>query len=344
MTLPRTSRLRAFALAAAAVGTAGVAASSAQAAPVTGGDLTWSSAVVFNSAAPAGTERTWAGYATGNAMNGSPAGAGGSITPSAGATGDTVTTASTRGVNEIYSWTYGGATGNYEPADGTGTIQYSGTVAFVSPAPPAGHGFTITVENPKLVLNGDTGQLFASGSNSGATRTYDTSTPLFNLDLANAQVALRANGTRTISGIVPSLATEGIAFPGSYRVGAGPERTPNTFGAFSFNVRTAPVAGPKGDKGDAGAKGDKGDTGVSGKNGKNGKTVYIQTSALRSAPFKGKAARKVRVTGRKSTKVLATGTVKGRTLKVTLKGKKALKGSYLLRVVGGKATATVRIP
>lgn len=343
MTLPRTSRLRALALSAAAVGTAGLAASSAQAAPVTGGDLTWSSAVVFNSAAPPNTERTWAGYTTGNAMNGSPAGAGGSITPSAGATGDTVTTASTRGVNEIYSWTYGGATGSYEPADGTGTIQYSGVLTFDGPA----HGIVITVENPKIVLDGDRGQLFASGVSTNAARSYDASTALFNLDLTNADVALRANGSRTISGIVPSLASEGTAFPGNYRVGAGPDRTPNTFGAFAFNVRTASVSGPKGDKGDAGAKGDKGDkgdNGVAGKNGKNGKTVYIQTSSLRSAPFKGKAARKIRVTARKSTKVLATGTVKGRTLKVTLKGKKALKGSYLLRVVGGKTTATVRIP
>jgi hypothetical protein len=327
MTLPRTSRLRALALSAAVAGAAGIAAPVVQAAPVTAGDLTWSSANVF-----AGAERTWLGYTSTLA--------GGGAAPSAGATGDTVTPASPKGADQIFSWTYGGATGSYEPADGTGTIQYNGVVTFDGPA----HGIVISVENPKLVLNGDSGQLFASGTSTNAARSYDASTALFNLDLTHANVTLRANGTRTISGIVPSLASEDTAFPGTYRIGAGPDRTPNTFGAFTFNVRTAPVAGPKGDKGDSGAKGDKGDTGVAGKDGKDGKTVYIQTAALRSAPFKGKAARKIRVTARKSTKVLATGTVKGRTLKVTLKGKKALKGSYLLRVVGGKATATVRIP
>jgi len=340
MTLPHTSRIRTLALSAAVLGTAGFSTASAQAAPVTAGDLTWSSAVVYNSASPANTDRTWAGYITGNAGNGSPAGAGGSVTPSAGATGDTVTTASARGNTEVYSWVYGGATGDYEPADGTGTIQYSGVVTFDGPA----HGIVISVENPKIVLNGDRGQLFASGVSTNETRSYDASQPLFDLDLSGATVTLRANGTRTVSGIVPSLATGGTAFPANYRVGDGPNRTPNTFGAFEFDVRTAAVAGPKGDKGDTGPKGDKGDIGATGKAGANGKTVYIQTSALRSAPFKGKAARKVRVTARKSSKVVATGTVKGRSLKVTLKGKKALKGVYVLRVVGKKATATVRIP
>jgi len=340
MTLPRTSRLRALALSAAVVGTAGFA-TSAQAADVTAGSLTWSAQNIFNSASPAGTDRTWLGYIT---RSPPPGGANGTVTPSNGATGDTVTPASPRN-GETYSWTYGGGTGSYEPATGTGAINFTGTVTFSAPPFPAGHGINISVENPKLVLDGDSGQLFASGISTNEARSYDASSPLFNLDLSGAEVKLHANGSRTISGIVPSIATENTAFPGGdYRVGAGPDRTPNTFGAFAFNVRTAPVAGPKGDKGDTGAKGDKGDTGVAGKNGKNGKTVYIQTSALRSAPFKGKAARKVRVTKSGSKKVVASGTVKGRSLKVTLKGKKALKGRYVLRVVGGKATATVRIP
>lgn len=331
MTLPHTRigrrGKRALALSAAALCASGFTAAQANAADVTAGSLSWTSANVFS-----GMERTWLGYTTTLAR--------GTATPSAGATGDTVDSASPSGAAALYTWTYGGATGTYEPADGTGTIQYSGVVTFASPAPPAGHGFTISVDNPKLVLNGDSGQLFASGASTNAAGSYDASQPLFNLDLTNATVTLRANGSRTISGIVPALASEGTAFPGSYRAGDGPNRTPNTFGELAFNVRTAPVAGPKGDKGD---KGDSGAAGKNGKNGKNGRTVYIQTSALRSAPFKGKAARKVRVTKRKSKKVLATGTVKGRSLKVTLRGKKALKGVYVLRVVGKKATATIRI-
>lgn len=54
-----------------------------------------------------------------------------------------------------------------------------------------------------------------------------------------------ANETTTITGLVPAIATADKVWPGgSYPVGAGPDRTPNTFGAFALDVSTAQAAAP----------------------------------------------------------------------------------------------------
>lgn len=348
MTLPRSSRLRALALSAAAVGTAGIAAAPASA----GVTLDWTTANVANSAAPADTERTWLGYVTNPSTRG---GAKGTASPIAPATGSTVTPASARGVDQLATWSLPASAGSYNPAALSGQVQFRGGVSFVSPPfvspTEGGHGFTITIENPRIVLNGDgTGALYASGSKpsggpGSALIPYDETQPVFTL--ADARAAINWDGSQTVTA-VPAVAATNYVFPGQYAAGAGPERTPNTFGSFAITL--AADSGPKGDKGDTGAKGDKGDAGAKGDKGDAGKngtttTVRIQTSSLAKAPFKGKAARKVRVTAKGSKKVVATGTVKGRSLTVTLaKGKKQLKGTFVLRVVGKKANATVRIP
>ena len=56
-----------------------------------------------------------------------------------------------------------GTGGTYDEYTGKGTVELAGTVTFTS----AAHGFTISVEDPQLKLDGNGGQLFASGVRSG---------------------------------------------------------------------------------------------------------------------------------------------------------------------------------
>lgn len=336
-TLPK----RALALSALALGAGAALAPAAQA----GVTLDWTTANVANSAAPAGTERTWLGYVT----NPAPFSAKGTASPLAPATGPTVTPASARGVSELATWKLPATTGSIELGSLRGAMEFDGGVRFTSPtpAPAEGHGFTISLEDPRVVLDGTgSGLLYASGlSTPGAPGSepvpYNQDQPVFRL--TGAAQSLNADGSTSIS-LVPEIATAGYAFPANYTVGAGPERTPNTFGSFSITV--APNGGPAGANGRDGVNGANGKDGVNGKDGKNGTTtvVRVQTTTLAKAPFKGKAARKVRVTARGKKAVLATGTVKGRKLNVTLaKGKKSLPGVVTLHVVGSKAKANVRL-
>jgi Htaa len=301
----------------------------ASAATVTAGKLDWSTTKIYISGGP--VDRTWLGYVT----SPSPL-ANGTATPSDGATGDTVTTATASGT--LATWSFPLVGGTYEPADGTGTIAFDGSVTFVSPPPPpgptGGHGFTYSIADPRIVLNGDSGQLFASGvgtpRGSRGPTPYDPNLPIFNLDLSNATVTLHANGSRTIAGIVPSIATASLAFPSDYGVGAGPDRRPNTFGAFSLRVKTAPVAGPKGDKGDPGAP---------------GKSVVLQTSVLRRAPFPdGGRRHEIELLTTRGKQLVARGAVRARTIRVRLaEGRtQRLRGVYLLKT-GEQPAKRVRV-
>jgi len=306
-------------------------AAPASAATVTGGSLDWTAANVYETGAPAGTNRTWLGYVTGP-----PPLAVGSATPSAGATGDTVDTGSARGATELYTWSYGATGGSYDEYTGTGTIDYTGVVTFNSTA----HGFTITVDNPQVVLNGNTGQVFASGQSSSGT--YDRSAPLFNLDLSNSNVTLHADGTRSITGIVPSLATANTAFPANYAVGAGPDRTPNTFGAFGLQVRLS--GGGGGSIGPAGPAGPIGPVGPAGPQGPAGKAT-VQRARLKRAPFPGRRSHQVVVMTKRG-RMVTTGRVRGRNLRLKASVGR-IEGVYVLRRVGrlrsGKRTVAVRI-
>lgn len=340
----RTRARRALLLSTAALGAAAIAAPAASAAVT----LDWSTANVANSAAPADTERTWLGYVT----NPARFSAKGTASPIAPATGPTVTPTSPRGVDQAATWSLPAVSGSLNPIALSGSMEFQGGVRFVSPgpAPDSGHGFTITVENPRIVLDPvtRTGELYATGlrtPNGPDTPpvAYDRTEPVF--AFRTIDWSFRADGSTSLT-LTPEVAESLYVFPAPYIAGRGPERRPNTFGSFTINVPLN--SGPKGDKGDPGAKGTDGRNGTNGTNGKNGttKVVRVQTSTLSKAPFKGKAARKVRVTARNSSKTLATGTVRGRTLTVTLAAdanRKKLKGLYTLRVVGGKATAKVRL-
>lgn len=317
-----------------------LAPAAAQADTVTAGHLDWSQTAVYDSAAPAGTNRTWLGYVTGSGFL-----AAGTATPTAPATGPTVDVNSTRG--NVFTTAFPVASGTYDPEDGTGTIDYDGALVFHSDA----HGFTISVEQPEVVLDGLSGKLYASGA--GASAAYDRTSPIYDLDLSNATVTLKADGSRVISGIVPSLATANTVFPNNYAVGSGPDRTPNTYGSFALTLRLKADAaeGLKGADGATGATGAAGPVGPAGPAGPAGKSAVGATSTIRSviailgkAPYKGSATRKVTVYNSKSTKI-ASGTLKGRTLKVTLASSvKALPQTVKVKAAGAKATTTVKIP
>jgi hypothetical protein len=331
-------------LSAAVLGGAAFAAAPASA----GVTLDWTTANVANSRAPTDTERTWLGYVT----NPAPNSAKGTASPIAPATGPTVTPESPRGLDQLATWELPAVSGSIQPALLRGTMQFDGGVSFVSPTPvpTAGHGFTLTLEDPRVELAGDgTGLLYATGLRpttppGSPSVPYDASQPVFRF--TNATWSLNADGSSSMT-LVPEVAESLYVFPTPYIAGRGPERTPNTFGSFSITV--APDGGPAGANGRDGTNGTNGANGRDGAAGKNGTTtvVRVQTSSLSKAPFKGKAAHKVRVTARRGGKTLAKGTVKGRSITFTLeKGikQKRLKGVYVLHLVKGRGSATVRLP
>jgi hypothetical protein len=204
------------ALLAAAIATTPAHAKSAKVKKAT---LSWSQTNVYNTAAPAGTERTWAGY-TVIAQHGT-------VTPLNGATGQTISSASA--VGKAFTQSYKGKKGMVDIKKVKGSVTLKGIVEFKSAL------FTTTLENPKVVLKGKTGQLFASGKSSDTTAPTYSNKAVLNLDLSKATVSKKKTKL-TIKGIVPSIATANLAFPINYPVGAGPDRTPNTFGSFALTV------------------------------------------------------------------------------------------------------------
>jgi hypothetical protein len=322
--------------------------------------LDWTSANVFNTAAPANTERTWLGHVTNptpfSGANGTATVAdGASITDPDGLDVSTVDGTLARGVDELFTFSYPASAGLIDLQERSGSMEFEGTVSFVS----AAHGFTITVEDPQIVLDGEGGgQLFASGA-TGTTvggDTYDDSAPVWNLDLSLATWNVYADGTQKLSCLVPSIATAEHAFPANYPVGAGPNRTPNTFGAFELRIAPGdaatpaprpaggcaaepdePIPGPEGPQGPAGPKGDtgatgvvgpsgaigpKGDRGPRGKRGPRGlpgrvKKVVKRTQVVRLAKAPFGKAATVKVSVVRNGKTIARGTVHGRTLRVT---------------------------
>jgi hypothetical protein len=198
--------------------------------------LDWTQTSVFQGS-EATVNKTWLGYVT----NPTPGqGAQGTFTPSAGASGPTVTKTSPRGPSSTYTARFAVASNTVSAATKTGVVRLRGLVTFFSPgpAPASGHDFTVTVKDPRIVFDGSaTAKLYATGAKSPGTAQYDESKPLF--DLAVGPVTDNANGTTTFDALAPSVVETGYAFPAQYPAGAGPDRTPNTFGSFALTVPTA---------------------------------------------------------------------------------------------------------
>lgn len=241
MSSPKTPARRlslgALALSAILV-TAAVAAGTASAAtaPV---KLKWDQVKVYESPQVVpNTNRTWLGYLArnGNSM----AYARGTVTPTEGLEGPTVTPDSASGPTALYSWIFSSSAQAFNTAKFVGSFDFAGTLTYDSPPPPNGHGISISISSPKLVINPDgvSGSLLASGKGLGPANTGGpdygayAGTEVFKLDLSKATCKLSRHGSTTLEGIVPSLSAPGF-FTASYAVGSGPERTPNTYGTFS---------------------------------------------------------------------------------------------------------------
>lgn len=312
-----------------------LATGAADAEAVAGGRLDWTAANVYETGAPEGTNRTWMGYTT---APGVPF-TNGTVTASEGATGDAVTPSSPRGADRRYTFGYPVASGSYDPASGTADVEARGTVTFQS----AAHGFTVTLEAPRVVLSGATGQLFASGRNAGSQSdqragTYDRSKPVFDLDLSRAQRS-QEGATTVISGIVPAIHEAGYAFPGDYGKGAGPDRTPHTFGTFTLRLGEAadlpPVSSPPpAAPGQAAAP------------APAAARPKVRRVTLARAPFSGPGLRRITLRSVRTRRVVATGKVRGRALTLyAVRGHRlaSLSGRHLLRIRGAKRLRQVAV-
>lgn len=305
--------------------------------------LNWTQTKVYNSAAPAGTQRTWLGYISRAATPPAPpiSAPDGTATPSNGLVGPTVSSASTAGAD--YTWTYDAVAGSLNATTLAGSLDFEGTLSYAS----TNHGILISISDPKVTLAGDgTGKLYATGDKS-TSATYDQTEAVFNLDLSNSTCTLNWDGTLTLGNIVPSIAVEGYAFPGGaqgYAAGAGPDRTPNTFGSFSLTGATcAPLSGPQGDPGATGATGApgaQGPAGAVGPQGPAGKDAVVKTIKLKKSIF---GSKKVVAKVTKKGKFVGYAEVTGKKVKLTTITA-TLKGTYKFTTVGGKKkTASVEL-
>ncbi len=333
--------MRTFTLAfAAAALLAAAPAASAADFTVTGGKLDWTMANQYAGGGDAA--RTWLGYATNTAPVAGPPAAG-KVEPTAPATatgpdGAAVTVidgASARGADKLFTLSYPvAAAGGTYTDEGVGSVELEGTFTFTV------HGFPITLVNPQVKLDGLTGTLVASGSGTnrdGTTAPFDRSVTQFTLDLSNATVTLRANGARTINGIVP-VSTDKTAL-----AGFGPNS--RRFGTISLTLglQSSPTQ-----IGAAGRDGANGKDGVNGKDGTNGRDASLAIVRLAKAPFATKAEVHVRLIDRATGQTIARGTVQRRTLRLgVLAGTKLKKGTYLLKRTAknasGRKQAVVRI-
>src|SRR3954468_838469 len=158
-----------IALLAAAVATTPAHAKSAKVKKAT---LAWSQTNVYVSGTP---QRTFMGYVSSLSK--------GTVTPLSGAKGPSVSGASAAGPTSVYTTTFTAKKGKFDAKRKRGTLAFKGILEFKTGA------FTTTVENPKIVLKGKTGQIFASGLEDNGARY--TNKPLLNLDLSKAKVKVK---------------------------------------------------------------------------------------------------------------------------------------------------------
>ncbi|MBI2692117.1 MAG: hypothetical protein HYX29_09280 [Solirubrobacterales bacterium] len=347
----RSRSLRALVLSLVVVSLAAVGATSASAAVT----LDWTQPNVFETSVP-GTDRTWLGYVTNSANNAGPPSLGSQVA-SDGAIGPDVTTASARGANALYTVAFPAAAGSLieeaSPADIEGEFTFSGKITWTT------HGTPITFTNPRIVLNGDgTGALYATGVND-TTAYNETTGPVFDLDLdgqapdpgapasspgtqagfAAAVWKLNFDGTRSISGIVPKIATPNTTaaaiFGASYAAGVGPDRLPHRFGSFAISI--SPNTGTAGTNGTNGAAGPQGPIGPAGPAGKD---ATVKTITLKKAIFGKKAKVLAKVT--KNGKFVGYAEINDRKAKVTYITA-TLRGTYKLTTVGAKKKRSANV-
>lgn len=294
---------------------------------VTGGKLDWTQANYFASGDNA---RTWLGYATrvGDPARGFANGWVTAVAPATitGPTGavTTVDGTSPRLIDSLYTFGFPVSAGGTYSDLGVGTVDLSGTLDMEAHE-------DLEFKDPRITLNGLTGTLTALGKN--LTTTLDHSKVQFDLDLSNAQVIQRADGSKRITGIVPvgTAHTAMAGFP------AGQTR----FGTMSLTLAVteektpAVLAGP-------GATGPAGPAGIAGPAGAAGRDATLKVVRLAKAAFATKHEVHVRLIDRKTKKSIALGTVEGRTLRLSVLSGTTLKGSYTLKRTAKKASGKLQ--
>lgn len=294
------------------VGATGAANAAAPAKPIT---LDWTQVKVYDSPQVVpNTNRTWLGYLTRGGAG--PQYAKGTLTPSDGLAGPTVTPDSPAGSTALYSWIFNSTKSTFGATRFAGTIDFGGTLTYDSPAPPTGHGIKIAISNPKIVITKDgQGFLLASGSGlsaastGGADYTTYSNLGIFALDLSKATCTVSADGTTSLVGISPSLGAAGF-FTKSYPVGSGPERTPNTYGTFALNNLPCAYGGKIAVV------------------GANGKPAITKTYVAKRPAFK-RTSRPVAVKVTRKKKFIGYAVVTGKRVKLTTSVAK-IKGTYKL--------------
>jgi hypothetical protein len=307
---------------------------------ITGGKLEWTMANHFVSGDP---DRTWLGYVTNTSGGGAANGTARALAPATvvntvgiAPAGDVIDGTAPRGLDRLFTFAYPAKPAGTLNSSGVGTIEFEGTVEF-----HVHRNLTapVTLTDPVLTLNGDTGTLTTVGQDSNGD-PYDRSRTQFTLDLTGATLANRLDGKGIIvRGIVPVPAdTVLTGFPAPAR----------RFGTMSLNLSVeaqddAPIVGPAGTPGPAGPQGPQGPKGDKGDRGPKATSTKVSTFTLKRAPFPGAVKRFVRIVQRKTGKVLASGTLQRRKLRVRHRTSIKLKGTYVVRIINSKRTATVKL-
>lgn len=151
ISITRKAGLRTLLLSVAAASMLAFGASSASASV----QLNWSQTNVYaNGCSASGVNCTWLGYLT----RPGPAGPAGVVSPIAPAAGPTIDPTSTKGPTSV--WTFDAVAGSLNTRTLAGQFSFDGGISFAGSA----HGISQTIEDPRIVLNGDgTGKFFASG-------------------------------------------------------------------------------------------------------------------------------------------------------------------------------------
>ncbi|MBE2317222.1 hypothetical protein DVA67_014670 [Solirubrobacter sp. CPCC 204708] len=305
---------------------------------VTGGRLDWTMANQFDSTTD--NTRTWLGYATQTTGGFPPNGrieatAPATLTNPVGASipglNGTATPTPARGVNERYKLTYpASATGStFSTTSGgklSATVELTGKFTFII---HEGRNFKPgTIVDPVITIDGATGTLRSSGTKiAPAVTSYDRNDVQFNLDLSDATVSKRPDGSHAITNIVPVSTAQSIL--------SGFGANSRLYGTMALTVAADEIltaAAPAKD-------GATGPAGPAGPAGKDGRDAELRVIRLSRAAFATKAEVHVRLIDPATKKTVARGTVERRTLRLSvLQGTTLKGGTYTLQRTAKKAT------
>ncbi|MDA0172829.1 hypothetical protein OJ998_27250 [Solirubrobacter taibaiensis] len=304
---------------------------------VTGGRLDWTMANQFESTSD--NSRTWLGYAIRAGGQGVPNGRiestapatltnpVGTIIPGLNAA---ATPAPVKGLNERYKLSY--------PANATGSTLSTTSAGKLSATVELAGGFTFaiheasgfkpgTIVDPVVTIDGATGTLRGSGTKIGpAVTAYDRADVQFNLDLSDAVVTRRPDGSHAITNIVPINTAASVlsGFPPPARL----------YGTMALTIAADEVIAatplPAGTPGPAGPA------------GPAGKDATFKVIRLAKAAFATKAEVHVRLIDRATKKVIARGTVEKKTLRLSVPSGTTLKGTYTLQRTAKKASGKLQ--